>query len=115
MSLILAGSITFLLLGIEPRTSYKKKFSEKNLRKALEITVGGLIITAALGYLALQEYQSSNQETQIQNIAEENFDVILHEEIDFQDSTQNIELVVVGTENQEKNFRTQLEELSTGG
>lgn len=57
-ALILAGSVTFKLSGIAPSTYYRQKVSEENLRTALMISIGSLLlIGGVVGYLSFQDLQ----------------------------------------------------------
>lgn len=66
-ALILAGSITFKLFGITPSTYYRKKVSEKEMRKILGISLAIIIVLGAVvGYLSYQDLQTENLRTDIE-------------------------------------------------
>ena len=110
MSLILAGSITFLLIGVKPRTRYKEEISKKKLRKALTVTVSSIIIiSAAVGYLTYSEYQQTSAVNQIETVLDESYNAeILSQEINT-DSEIEVNLIVVNPDISEEELERVLE------
>ena len=110
MSLILAGSITFLLIGVKPRTRYKEEISKKKLRKALTVTVSSIIIiSAAVGYLTYSEYQQTSAVNQIETVLDESYNAeILSQEINT-NSEIEVNLIVVNPDISEEELERVLE------
>jgi len=96
MSLILAGSVTFLLLGIEPRTTYKKELSQEKLKKAFTVTATSILfITAAVGYLTYLEHQDSSVKSNIESALDSQDGEILKQEINVKDNSVEVNLILV--------------------
>lgn len=65
-SLILAGSVTFKLLGITPSTYYRKQVSKEQLSRALYISGGILlIITGLVGFVSYNDLRQTYEQSAI--------------------------------------------------
>lgn len=97
MSLILAGSVTFKLLGIEPSTYYRKKVSESSLKHALIISsVTLLLIAGFVGYISYQDLSRSYISNEIEGSLEDRFgERIISHQIDVRQGSVSVALTVV--------------------
>ncbi len=109
-ALILAGSVTFKVLGVSPSTYYRKKVSQKKLRQAIMISAFSMIfITAFLGYLTVQNIRTTNINTEMESIIDSNFaGNILSKEITISEQQVHIEIVAI---NPDVNLKSLKEEL----
>lgn len=110
MSLILAGSLTFKLLGVEARTSYRKNVSKKKLNKAFKITTVSIILIAGVvAYLSYQDLEVTNAENTAEQQINEYYDNVIQSTIEVQEDQISMELLVVGQDVDEEEFREILE------
>ncbi len=71
-SLILAGSLTFKAYGIAPSTYYRQQVSDRELKKALAISIVSiLVIGGVVGYFSLMDYQDTAAKTSIQSFIDD--------------------------------------------
>lgn len=74
MALILAGSITFKLLGVSPATYYRKKVSKEKMRKAIAISgVSLLLVGTVVGFLSYQELEHSRESQAVDEFLNDKF------------------------------------------
>ncbi|MBC5792672.1 MAG: TIGR00341 family protein [Nanohaloarchaea archaeon] len=74
MALILAGSVTFKLLGVSPATYYRKKVSKDKMRKAVAVSgISLVLIGGIVGFLSYQDLQESRQVETVQKNLDERF------------------------------------------
>lgn len=110
MSLILAGSLTFKLLGVEPRTSYRKNVSEKKLNKAFKITtISIMLIAGVVAYLSYQDLETTNAENMVEQQVNEYYDNVIQSSVEVQEGQVSIDLLVVSQDVDEEEFRETLE------
>lgn len=97
VSLVLAGSITFKLVGITPSTYYRKKVSEEQLRKALLISIFSILVLGGIvGYISYFDLQNENIRTEVDSIISEAMgDSILLEDVTVSRTTIQVRLAVV--------------------
>ncbi|MDY6770822.1 MAG: TIGR00341 family protein [Candidatus Nanohaloarchaea archaeon] len=113
MSLILAGSLTFKLLGIKPSTYYRKKVSETSLRRALIISSVTLVVIASfVAYVSWQELDRSYARQDIERELQEQFgDRIISQEVTVDPRLSSVTLVVVSPNVTEQQLEGQLEQV----
>jgi len=114
-SLILAGSVTFKLLGITPSTYYRKKVSEEQLRRALYISgTILLVITGTVGFISYQDLLNSYEQTGIQQELDRQFgDRLITQDIETTTSGElSIHVVVAGPRVTEQQLQEDMDRLS---
>lgn len=97
ISLVMAAAITFKLLNIQPSTYYRQKVSEEELKKALAISIGALlIISVVLAFLSYMELRNTYDRTQVQQVIDDELgDRVLRQQITIDGNTVTVELAVV--------------------
>lgn len=113
-ALILAGSVTFKLLGITPSTYYRKKVSEEQLRRALYISGAVLlVITGTVGFISYQDLLSSYEQTTIQQELDQQFgDRLIIQDIESGPNGLSVHVVVAGPDITETALQDRLDGLS---
>lgn len=97
MALLLAGSITFKLVGITPTTYYRKKVSEEQLRKVLIVSFASiLVIGGIVGYLSYEDLQRERLQAQVDTVIDNHVQQnILTRSVDISGDTVDVTLAVV--------------------
>ncbi len=110
MSLILAGSVTFKLLGIEPSTYYRKKVSESSLKRALIISsVTLLLIAGFVGYVSYQDLSRSYVSNEIERGLEDRFGQrIISQQVDVRPGSTSVTITVVSPDVSTEELEDQL-------
>lgn len=113
-SLILAGSLTFKLVGVSPSTYYRKKVSQEKFRKALVVSVVSIvIISGVVGYLSYQNIRSTNFNSEVEEYVESKFsDNILSKEIIISDNTINVQVMAVNPEVEPQQLESELKAMT---
>ncbi len=109
-ALILAGSLTFKVIGISPSTYYRKKVSQKKLRQAIMISAFSMIfITVFLGYLTVQNIRTTDINAEMESIIDSNFaDDILMRDITISEQQVHIEIVAINPDVSVKGLEEEL-------
>ncbi len=96
-SLILAGSLTFKLVGVSPSTYYRKKVSEERLTQAIIVSIISIVLIGAfVGYLSYQNLQTDNLQGQTDEIVRELFgDKLLSQRILVDNNEVTVKVTVV--------------------
>jgi len=113
MSLVLAGSITFKLLGVSPSTYYRKKVSEKSLKRALYISTTVLVVIATIvAYISIENFEDANLEAEAASVLESRLgESIISQEIVVEQENLKIKAHVVGEYNIDS-LRQELESIT---
>ncbi len=111
MALILAGSITFKLLGVSPATYYRKKVSKEKMRKAVAISgISLILIGGIVGFLSYQELQQSRQVETVQKQLDEQFGhKLLSSNVETDSESLGVTAVVVEPDINSTELETSLE------
>lgn len=113
-ALLLAGSVTFKLLGITPSTYYRKKVSEQQLRKVIAVSLLAIVILGAVvGYLSYEDLQDENLRTSVEDILNTAVgDNILFQEISVTRSSVSVEVAAVNSPHTAGELESRIAELT---
>lgn len=99
-SLILAGSVTFKLVGVAPSTYYRKQVSKEQLRRALIISITSIVIIAVIvGYFTYNDFQDASARAEAARFIDaEMGDRVLQQDIQASPGILTVDLVVIDPE-----------------
>ncbi|MDY6777014.1 MAG: TIGR00341 family protein [Candidatus Nanohaloarchaea archaeon] len=113
-SLVLAGSVTFKLFGVNPSTSYREKVSEENLKIAVAISALTLLLLGGfIGYMSYQDIQNSYIRTDISDYVSNRYgERLVSLEVTATQKSASVTAVVVNPNTTESELDTSLESVS---
>ncbi len=111
-ALILAGSVTFKLVGVAPSTYYRKQVSKQQMRRALIISVTSIVIIAVIvGYFTYNDFQDTAARTEAARFIDaEMGDRVLQQDIQATPGTLQVDLVIIDPQYTEPQLATAIEE-----
>lgn len=97
ISIILAGSIAFKVMGVTPSTYYRKKVSQTQLRRALLLSaVSLLIIGLPVAFLSYQDYQDFNLQSEVEEYLDQQLEgTVMELEVSVERNAINVDVIVV--------------------
>jgi uncharacterized hydrophobic protein (TIGR00341 family) len=97
ISIILAGSIAFKVMGVTPSTYYRKKVSQTQLRRALLLSAVSLIIIGLpVAFLSYQDYQDLNRQSEVEAYLDQQLEgTVMERDVSVERNAISVDLVVV--------------------